>query len=75
MNKKYYIYGSRPVFMEEKKEGIRRYYAFQWENGEFKEDMSYFRKINNDLSGDSEEVTQEEFEDYVSKLKKDKGFK
>jgi hypothetical protein len=74
MNKQYFIYGVRPVYMEEKTKGIRRYYAFHWETGEFKEDMSYLRKITNDLSGDAIESTKAEFETYVLKLKKERGF-
>lgn len=69
----YFTYGDRPVYKEEKVLGIPRYYAFQWETGEFKEDISYFRKITNDLSGDAEEVNESDFKKYVEKLKKEKG--
>jgi hypothetical protein len=40
MKSRYFIYGKRPVYSEETVKGVRRYYAFQWDTGEFKEDMS-----------------------------------
>ena len=67
--KKYYKYGLRPVFTEEKSKGIIRVYAFQWDTGEFKEDMTYFSKISFDFSGDKEDLSELEFDDYVKKLK------
>lgn len=75
MNRQYYRYGLRPVYKEEKKAGIPRYYAYEWATGEFKEDMSYLLKISNDLSGDAEEISKEEFDLYVKKLKEEKGLK
>ena len=73
MNKKYYIYGKRPL-IEEINDQFDTIYAFQWDTGEFKEDMSYTSKIMYDPSGDSEIVSKEEFEEYVEKLRKEKGF-
>lgn len=68
MKNKYYIYGLKPIFMEENDE-IRTYFAFQWKTGEFVEDMRYYLKITHDLSGDAEEITKEEFDDYVAELR------
>lgn len=48
------------------------YYAFQWETGDFKQDMRYFHEIKFDPSGDVEEVTKEAFDTYVEKLKTEK---
>jgi hypothetical protein len=60
-SKEYYIYGLRPVYKEEEKR-IPGYFAFDWTTGEFKEDMSYFGKIYNELSGNGEEIGKEEFD-------------
>ena len=72
MEKQYYICGLRPVVEEIEKE-YKTYYAFQWDTGEFKEDMTYLRKISNDQSGETEKVSKEKFDDYVAKLKKERG--
>ena len=72
-NRKYFKYGLRPI-IEEKEDKIRTYYAFQWETGEFKEDMTYFSKINHDLAGDREDLTKEEFDTYVKQLREERGF-
>lgn len=73
MEKKYYKYGLRPVYSEENPKGVVRFYAFQWELGEFKEDFSYRRKIYHDISGDLEELSEADFKDYVNTIKKERG--
>jgi hypothetical protein len=45
MEKKYYKFGLRPIFSEEATNGIIRFYAFQWDTGSFKEDMTYLLKM------------------------------
>lgn len=70
--KKYYKYGLRPI-IEEIEPEFSTFYAFQWETGDFKEDMTYASKIWHDPSGDVEEINKEEFEKYIKKLKKRKG--
>lgn len=72
--RKYFKYGSRPIYSEEKPKGIVRYYAFQWETGQFKEDFSYDRKINFDFSGDRQDLTKEEFDSYVKQKREERGF-
>lgn len=72
MEKKYYKYGLRPIF-EEKEEKYSTFYAFQWETGKFKEDMTYASKIWYDESGDREDLSKSEFNAYVDKLKKERG--
>lgn len=72
MQKKYYKYGLRPI-IEEVEIEFSTFYAFQWETGEFKEDMTYASKIWYDFSGDREELSEQEFNAYVEKLKKEKG--
>lgn len=69
----YYKYGLRPVYSEEKPEGVIRFYAFQWDTGAFLEDMSYFLKIYHDVSNEREDLSKEEFEAYVKKLKEERG--
>ena len=68
----YYKYGLRPVY-EEKEENYSTFYAFQWDTGEFKEDMTYFLKIYHDVSNEREDLTKQEFEAYVKKLKEERG--
>ncbi len=72
-NKKFYKYGLRPVYSEESSKGIVRFYAYELETGEFKEDMTYMRKIVFDFSGDKEELSEQEFNTYIEKLKKERG--
>jgi len=74
MEKVYYKYGLRPIYSEENPKNVIRFYAFQWETGEFEEDFSYRRKINHDLAGDREDLTKEEFDIYVKQLREDRGF-
>ena len=73
-NRKYFKYGSRPIYSEEKPKGIVRFYAFQWDTGKFKEDFSYRGKIFHDLAGDREDLTKEEFDTYVKQKREEKGF-
>jgi hypothetical protein len=68
----YYKYGFRPVY-EEKEENYTTFYAFQWDTGEFKEDMTYFLKIYHDVSNEREDLTKQEFEAYVKKIKEERG--
>jgi len=72
MEKKYYKYGTRPI-IEEIEPEFSTFYAYQWETGEFKEDMTYMRKIRFDFSGDREDLSEKEFNAYVEKLRKEKG--
>ena len=73
MEKKFYRYGTRPI-IEEIEPEFSTFYAFQWETGEFKEDMTYASKIWYDPSGDREDLTEQEFNAYVEKLRKEGGF-
>lgn len=72
MEKKYYKSGLRPI-IREIYDDYEMYYSFQWDNGEFKQDMQYMYLIYNDPSGDVEEITLQEFDDYVKKLKMERG--
>ena len=72
MQTNYYIYGERPI-IEEVNDNYDVYYAYQWDTGEFKEDMTYGTKVSNDPSGDLRKMTKEEFDTYVKNLKKEKG--
>ncbi len=73
MEKQYYKYGLRPIYSIENPKGVIRFYAFQWDTGEFKEDMTYLLKIYHDVSNDKEDLTKQEFDAYVLKLKKERG--
>jgi len=72
MEKKFYKCGLRPI-IEEIEPEFSTFYAFQWDTGNFEEDMTYASKIWFDFSGESETLTESEFNDYVDKLKKEKG--
>ena len=72
MKTKYYKSGLRPVFQEIEDE-FDTYYAFQWETGEFEENMEYGDKIDFDPDGDVEELTKEEFDTYVKQLREERG--
>lgn len=72
MEKKYYICGLRPVIVEVY-ETYRDYLAMNWETGIFEQNFRYSHQINFDPSGDVEEVSKQEFNTYVEKLKKEKG--
>jgi len=67
---KYYKSGLRPIIREIHSD-YEIYYAFQWKTGEFRQDMTYMHQIYFDLSGDVEELSKNEFEEYVSQLKKE----
>jgi len=68
MEIKYYKSGLRPVYREIEKD-YSIYYAFQWAKGEFKEDMTYNHQIRFDPDGDVEELSREQFDTYVKKLR------
>ncbi|MEL1246084.1 hypothetical protein AAEO56_17555 [Flavobacterium sp. DGU11] len=69
MEKRFYKYGLRPI-IEEIEPEYSTFYAYQWDTGKFKENMSYFTKIRDDRSGDGEELTEQEFNAYVAELRK-----
>ena len=70
METKYYKSGLRPVRREINPD-YEAYFAFQWDTGKFKEDMTYMHQIYFDPSGDVEELTQEEFDAYVKQLREE----
>jgi hypothetical protein len=72
METKYYTVGDRPV-IQEIHETFDNFLAFQWKTGDFKQEMRYNHDINFDPSGDVEELSKEAFDNYVEKLKKEKG--
>lgn len=72
MEYKYYKYGLRPI-IEDIEPEFSTFYAFQWDTGEFKEDMTYASKIWFDFSGEKEDLSKQEFEIYVNSLKKERG--
>ncbi|MDF2833138.1 hypothetical protein [Chryseobacterium indoltheticum] len=73
MEKKYFKVGLRPVYYEEK-DNESFVFVFDWTNRLFKDDFSYYKNI---FSGphmdDTEEMTEQEFNDYLEKLKKVRG--
>lgn len=74
MEKRFFKVGLRPVYYEEKN-NESFVFVFNWNNGSFTDDFSYYKKI---FSGpnmdDTEEISESEFNSYVEKLKNEKGF-
>ncbi len=64
--------GLRPVkaLLENDGFGV---YAFDWKTGNFILDLSYLEKIYFGRMDDVEILTEQEFNAYVDKLKKEKG--
>jgi hypothetical protein len=65
----YYINGplERPVIVIHDTEKGTRTLAYEWETGEFQENQLIHSSILNPL-GDAEELTEQEFKDYVREL-------
>lgn len=66
----YFKSGLRPIYREIY-ENYSIFYAFQWETGLFKEDMTYNHQIRFDPDGDVEELTKEQFDTYVEELRQE----
>lgn len=73
MEKKYFKVGLRPVYYEEK-DNESFVFVFDWTNGLFKDDFIYYKNIfSGSHMDDTEEMTEQEFNDYLEKLKKVRG--
>lgn len=72
-DRKYYKCGLRPIIREIHSD-YEEYFSFQWETGEFKQDMTYLHQVYYDPAGDIEELTKSEFDVYVKELKEGFGF-
>lgn len=73
MKERYFIVGLRPVIAQESK-ASSIVLSFDWITGTFTNDNSYHPKIYyGPKTDETEEVTKEEFDVYVTKLKKEKG--
>ena len=73
METKYFKVGLRPVYYEEKN-NESFVFVFDWENGSFKDNFSYYKKIFSGPNMDeTEEISESEFNTYVKKLKKERG--
>lgn len=74
MKKRYFKVGLRPVYFKVIK-NEEFVFVFDWENGSFKDDFTYYKRL---FSGphmdDTEEISESEFNAYVEKLKKEGGF-
>jgi len=74
MKKKYFKVGLRPVYFEiiNEEEFV---FVFDLDNGSFKDDFTYYKRL---FSGpdmdDTEEISEFEFNNYVQTLRKEKGF-
>lgn len=72
---KYCIVGIRPVKAEMNTEGGLGIYAFNWESGEFEYSYRYLEYLYGGYKGDVEidELPKEEFDKYVTQLRKERG--
>jgi hypothetical protein len=72
---KYCIVGLKPVKGVKNSQGDLGVYAFNWETGEFEINYDYMQRIYfGDIeNGETVEVTEDEFNDYVEKIKKEHG--
>ena len=74
MKKKYFKVGLRPVYFEiiNEEEFV---FVFYLDNGSFKDDFTYYKRL---FSGpdmdDTEEISEFEFNNYVQTLRKEKEF-
>lgn len=64
----FYIFGDRPVKFVKTEDGGMDILAYEWESGTFIRDLDYLDRIW--YGNDVEEVSEEEFNEYVEKLKK-----
>lgn len=73
MNSKYFTVGLRPIYYEEK-ENESFVFVFDWSNGSFNDDFSYYKKLfSGPYMDETEEISESEFNTYVEKLKKERG--
>ncbi len=73
MKKRYFKVGLRPVYFEEinNEEFV---FVFDVNNGSFKEDFSYYKRLFfGPFMDETEELSEQEFNTYVEKLKKERG--
>ena len=72
---KYFKVGLRPVYYKEENDESF-VFVFNWENGKFEDDFTYYKKI---FSGpemdDVEELSEQEFNEYVTKLRQERNLK
>lgn len=69
MQKKYYKVGDRPVYLDITNDEPF-VFVFNWANGKFEEDFTYYKKIKFALFMDeTEELQENEFLAYVERLK------
>lgn len=73
---KYCIVGLRPVKAEKTADGGLAIYAFNWETGAFELNIRYLEHLYGFYTGDLDikNHTKEEFDKYVSDLRKKRGF-
>ncbi|MBD1838855.1 hypothetical protein H6F78_18135 [Coleofasciculus sp. FACHB-64] len=64
----YCIVGDRPVKAIETEDGGMDVLAYEWDTGEFKRAMQYLSKITLG-DGEIDYVSEQEFEQYVEKLR------
>lgn len=70
----YCIVGARPVKAIETEDGGMDILAYNWQTGEFERDMQYLDRIVI-VRGEMDVVTEEEFEQYVDKLRRERNSK
>ncbi|TDP60092.1 hypothetical protein [Flavobacterium dankookense] len=72
MEKKFYLCGLRPVIVEIY-ETYENYLALNMQTGVFEQNFRYSHQVTYDPDGDVEELSEQKFNTYVEKLKKERG--
>ena len=70
---RYCIVGARPVKLVETEDGGMSCLAFNWDTGELERDMSMLTRAMLP-DGEVDIVTEEEFDEAVSRLRAERGF-
>ena len=70
----YCIDGARPIKAVSTEDGGMTILVFDWDTGEFKRDLSYLTVAVWGDSDDVEYLSEEEFNSYVEKLRRERGF-
>jgi len=70
----YCVDGSLPIKAVRTEDGGMEILVFDWDTGEFKRDLTYLTVAVWGDSDDVEYLSEEEFNSYVAKLRRERGF-
>lgn len=70
----YCVDGALPIKAVSTEDGGMAILVFDWDTGEFKRDLTYLMVVVWGDSDDVEYLSEEEFNAYVTKLRRERGF-